>query len=45
MRSALHKIADITCIVLELAYTVISLPFKLVKAVFDIAAVVIRKAA
>lgn len=45
MRNALHKAADIICIILEVVFAIISLPFKLVKAIFDIAAVVKRKAA
>ena len=37
VRKALHKIADIICVLLELAFAVISLPFKLIKALLDIA--------
>ena len=43
VRKTLHKTADIICILLELAFAIISLPFKLIKAVFDIAAIVKRK--
>ena len=45
MRNALHKTADILCIVLDLAFAIISLPFKLIKAILDIAAVIRRKTA
>ena len=40
MKNLLRKTVDITCIILEAAYLVISLPFKLLKALFDIVDIV-----
>ncbi len=37
MRKFLHKAVDAICIILDLAFTIISLPFKIVKAILDIA--------
>ena len=45
VRNTLHKATDIICILLELAFAIISLPFKLIKAIFDIAAVVKKETA
>ena len=42
MKNFLHKAVEIICIVLEIAYLIISLPFKIVKAIYDIADVVKR---
>ena len=36
MKNVLHKAADIICILLEIGFAIISLPFKILKAVFDI---------
>lgn len=38
MRNFLHKTVDAICIILELVFTIISLPFKIVKAILDMAA-------
>jgi len=38
MKKILHKTVDAICILLELAFTIISLPFKIVKAIIEIAA-------
>ena len=45
MRNALHKTVDIICVLLEVAFAIISLPFKAIKAVLDIVSIVKRKAA
>ena len=41
MKNLLYKTVDIICIVLELIFTVVSFPFKVGKAVFDITKIII----
>ena len=43
MKKALHKTVDIICILLESICTIILLPFKLLKAILDIAKVLKRE--
>ena len=40
MKKILYKTVDIICIILELAFTIISLPFRAIKACFDIVKVI-----
>ena len=39
----LQRTVDIICILLEISFAIISLPFKLVKAIFDIANILMRE--
>ena len=41
MKNLLYKTVDIICIVLELIFTVVSFPFKVAKAVFDITKIIL----
>lgn len=41
MKKFLYKTVDIICIVLELIFTVISFPFKVGKAIFDITKIIL----
>ena len=41
MKNLLYKTVDIICIVLELIFTVVSFPFKVGKAVFDITKIIL----